>query len=457
MYEERLQPHDIEAEEAVVGSLLIDGESILKVIPLIKPRDFYRERNAFCFEACMALFERREAINQVTVTSQLNLQNRLEAVGGAAYLSHLISIVPTSLHAEHYANIVSRCATMRRLIGAASEIAVIGYEGTADEEAALSHAENLLFSVRTGQSSREFVSLREVLDQFLEDRAAIAEPLDGTSAPIMTGFDSLDDILGGLQPADLLILAARPSVGKSTLAVNMSLNAAKAGSTIGIFSLEMSREQLAMRILASESGVDSRRLRLGLYTEAEERRIINSVGSLSELSLYIDDTPLQGIIEMRSKARRLHLERKLDMLVVDYIQLIEGSSRNGNRVQEISEISRSLKGLARDLNIPVLAVSQLSRAVEMRPSHRPQLSDLRDSGSIEQDADVVMFIYREDIYTTEEEWLQRRPDGQPYPKNIAEVIIAKHRHGPIGTIKLLFRDKLVRFEPAPLDMEFAQP
>ena len=332
MYEERLQPHDIEAEEAVVGSLLIDGESILKVIPLIKPRDFYRERNAFCFEACMALFERREAINQVTVTSQLNLQNRLEAVGGAAYLSHLVSIVPTSLHAEHYANIVGRCATLRRLIGAASEIAVIGYEGTADEEAALSHAENLLFSVRTGQSSREFVSLREVLDQFLEDRAAIAEPLNDTSAPIMTGFDSLDDILGGLQPADLLILAARPSVGKSTLAVNMSLNAAKAGSTIGIFSLEMSREQLAMRILASESGVDSHRLRLGLYTEAEEQRIINSVGALSELSLYIDDTPLQGIIEMRSKARRLHRERKLDMLVVDYMQLIEGSSRNGNRV-----------------------------------------------------------------------------------------------------------------------------
>jgi replicative DNA helicase len=273
----------------------------------------------------------------------------------------------------------------------------------------------------------------------------------------MSGFDSLDDLLGGLQPADLLILAARPSVGKSALAVNMSLNAAKAGSTIGIFSLEMSREQLAMRILASESGVDSHRLRLGLYTEAEELRIINSVGALSELSLFIDDTPVQGIIEMRSKARRLHLERKLDMLVVDYMQLIEGSSRSGNRVQEISEISRSLKGIARDLNIPVLAVSQLSRAVEMRPSHRPQLSDLRESGSIEQDADVVMFIYREDLYTTEEEWLQRRPDGKPYPKNIAEVIIAKHRHGPIGNIKLIFSDKLVRFEPAPLDVEFARP
>lgn len=457
MYEERLQPHDIEAEEAVVGSLLIDGESLLKIVHLIQPKDFYRERNAFCFEACLALFERREAINQVTVTSQLKLQNRLEAVGGGAYLSHLVSTVPTSLHIEHYANLVNRCATMRRLISAASEIAVIGYEGAADQEAALSQAESLLFSVRTGQSSREFVSLRTVLDQFLEDRTASIEPLKDVAGPIMSGFDSLDGILGGLQPADLLVLAARPSVGKSTLAVNLAINATKNGSTVGIFSLEMSREQLAMRILASESEVDSHRLRLGLYTEAEEQRIIDSVGSLSELSLYIDDTPLQGVIEIRSKARRLHLERKLDMLVVDYMQLIEGNGRSGNRVQEISEISRSLKGLARDLNLPVLAVSQLSRAVEMRPSHRPQLSDLRESGSIEQDADVVMFIFREDLYTTEEEWLQRHPDGTPYPQNIAEVIIAKHRHGPIGTIKLLFRNKVVRFEPAPLDLEFARP
>ena len=456
MYQERLQPHDIEAEEAVIGSLLIDGESILKVIHILKPRDFYRERNSFCYEACLALFQRREAINQVTVTHQLNLQNRLEAIGGASYLSHLVSTVPTSLHVEHYARIVSRTATMRRLIEAASEIATIGYDGTADEDGALTRAENVLFGVRTGQSSREFVSLREVLDQFLEDRASIAEPLDRTRAPIMTGFDSLDDLLGGLQPADLVILAARPSVGKSTLAVNMALNAAKGGATVGIFSLEMSREQLAMRVLASESGIDSHRLRLGLYTEAEEQRIITSVGALSELTIYIDDTPVQGIIEMRSKARRLHMERSLEMLVVDYLQLMQGDNKSSNRVQEISEISRSLKGMARDLSIPVLAVSQLSRAVEMRPSHRPQLSDLRESGSIEQDADVVVFIYREDLYTTEEEWLHRYPDGRPYPRNIAELIIAKHRHGPIGTVKLLFRDRLVRFEPAPLEMEFAQ-
>ena len=282
------------------------------------------------------------------------------------------------------------------------------------------------------------------------------------SAVIMSGFSTLDDLLGGLQPSDLIILAARPSVGKSTLAVNVAINAAQNGSSVGIFSLEMSREQLAMRILASEARVDSHRLRLWLHpgldlSAPEEERIIDAVGSLSELSLYIDDTPLQGIVEMRSKARRLHLERNLDMLVVDYMQLIEGGRSFGNRVQEISEISRSLKGLARDLNIPVLTVSQLSRAVEMRPSHRPQLSDLRESGSIEQDADVVMFIFREDLYTTEEEWLNRFPEGPEYPRNVAEIIIAKHRHGPVGSIKLLFQNRHVRFEPAPLDREFATP
>ena len=461
MYEERLQPHDIEAEEAVIGSLLIDGESILKVAGHLTPADFYRDRNSYCYEACLALFERREAINQVTVTNELNLKERLEMVGGAAYLSHLISSVPTSTHLVHYATLVGRTATMRRLIGAASEIASIGYRGTADEEAALSQAENLLFNLRTGRSTREFVPIREVLDQFLEDRTAIAEPLSDTGSVIMSGFSTLDDLLGGLQPSDLIILAARPSVGKSTLAVNIAVNAAKEqGISVGIYSLEMSREQLAMRILASEARVDSHRLRLWLHpgldlSAAEEERIIDAVGSLSELSLYIDDTPLQGLVEMRSKARRLHLERNLDMLVVDYMQLIEGSRRLGNRVQEISEISRSLKGLARDLNIPVLTVSQLSRAVEMRPSHRPQLSDLRESGSIEQDADVVMFIYREDMYTTEEEWLNRFPEGPEYPRNVAEIIVAKHRHGPIGNVKMLFQNRHVRFEPAPMDREFA--
>ena len=448
MYEEKLLPHDIEAEEAVIGSLLIDGESILKVAHFLKTGGFYREKNRFCYEACLALFGRGEAINQVTVAHQLTLLERLDPVGGTAYLSHLVSTVPTPVHIEYYGQIVNRTAMMRNLIDAASKISTIGYDDTDDVEASLSRAEDILFRVRSGQPSRDFVPIREILDQYMQEQAAIAEPSERTGAPIMTGFETLDELLGGLHRSDMVVLAARPSLGKSTLAVNISLNAARTGMVVGIFSLEMSREQLAMRMLAGEAEVDAQRLRLGLYTEAEERRIIDSIGSLSELPIYVDDTPLQGIVEMRSKARRLSMERGLDMLVVDYMQLIQGNNNRGdNRVQEISEITRSIKGLARDLSMPVLAVSQLSRAVEIRTSHRPQLSDLRESGSIEQDADVVMFIYRDDVYYTEDEWASRFPD-RPYPKNIAELIVAKHRHGPVGSVKLLFRDKVVRFETA---------
>ena len=451
MYAEKLLPHDIEAEEAVIGSLLIDGESVLKVAHFLKPADFYREKNRFCYEASLDLLRRGEAINQVTLAHQLALEEHAEQVGGTAYLSHLVASVPTPLHIEHYGRIVSRTSVMRSLVDASAKISAIGYEGTDDVEEALRRAEDILFRVRSGQPARGFVAIREILDQYMEERAAVTEPLGRTTGPIMTGFDALDDLLGGLHRADMVVLAARPSLGKSTLAINMSLNAVRMGAVVGVFSLEMSREQLAMRMLAAEAEVDAQRLRLGLYTEAEERRLIDSIGSLSELPIYVDDTPLQGIIEMRSKARRLYMERGLDMLVVDYVQLIQGGGgRSDNRVQEMSEITRSIKGLARDLGVPVLAVSQLSRAVEQRTSHRPQLSDLRESGSIEQDADVVMFIYRDDVYFTEDEWAARFPD-RPYPKNVAEIIVLKHRHGPIGSLKLLFRDKLVRFEPAPVE------
>ena len=451
MYTEKLLPHDIEAEEAVIGSLLIDGDSVMRVTSFLKASDFYREKNRLCYEACLDLFRRGEAINQVTVSHQLAIQEHLEPLGGTAYLSHLISAVPTPVHIEHYGHIVNRTATMRNLIDAAAKISTLGYDDTEDVSATLSQAEGILFRVRSGQPARDFMPLREILDQYMEERATVAEPLGRTGAPILTGFDSLDELLGGLHRSDMVVLAARPSLGKSTLAINMSLNAAKSGGRVGMFSLEMSREQLVMRMIAGEAGVDAQRLRLGLYTEAQERQVIDSIGSLSELPIYIDDTPLQGIMEMRSKARRLHMELGLDMLVVDYMQLIQGNGRgDGNRVQEISEITRSIKGMARDLNVPVLAVSQLSRAVELRTSHRPQLSDLRESGSIEQDADVVMFIYRDDVYYTEDEWTNRFPD-RPYPKNVAEIIVAKHRNGPVGNLELLFRDNLVRFESLPVE------
>ena len=446
MYAEKLLPHDLEAEEAVVGSLLIDGDSFVRISSLIKPEDFYRERNQLCYAACRSLFERNEAIDQVTLARELSRTNQLESAGGMAYLSHLVSVTPTSAHSEHYAQLVARTSTMRTLIDAASRISVIGYDDTDDVDATLRQAEDILFGVRTGQPQRGFLPLRQIYDQYLEERAAIAAPLLASDTPMLTGYNDLDELLGGMQRSDMVVLGARPAMGKSTLAINVAINAAQDGATVGVFSLEMSREQLALRILAADAQIDSHRLRLGLVTEADEQRITDSIGRLSELPMYIDDTPFQGMVEMRSKARRLSLEHGLDLLIVDYLQLIEGRGKGGdNRVQEVSEISRSLKGMARDLNICVLTCSQLSRGVTNRTSHRPMLSNLRDSGSIEQDADVVMFIHREDMYYTEEEWEQHSP-GRPYPKNIAEIIVAKHRNGPTDDINLYFRDNLLRFD-----------
>ena len=445
VYAEKLLPHDLEAEEAVVGSVLIDSDSFVRIAPVIKPEDFYRDKNQICFAACVSLFQRSEAIDQVTLARELSRTNQLEVVGGMAYLSHLVSITPTSAHSEYYAELVARTSTMRKLIDAASKISAIGYADTEDVEITLRQAEDVLFQVRSGQTERGFIPLRYIYDQYLQERATLAEPLAPGSGPIMAGFNQLDELLGGMQPSDMLILGARPALGKSTLALNISLNAARNDSVVGIFSLEMSREQLALRILSADAEIDAHRLRLGLYTEAEEQRIIDSIGLLSELPVYIDDTPFQGMVEMRSKARRLSLEHGLDLLVVDYLQLIQGRGRGDNRVQEISEVSRSLKGMARDLHVPVVTCSQLSRVVENRPGHRPQLSDLRDSGSIEQDADVVMFIHREDKLYTEEEWEQHSP-GRPYPRNIAEIVVAKHRNGPTGSVNLYFRDNLLRFD-----------
>jgi replicative DNA helicase len=447
LYAERLLPHNLEAEEAVIGSLLIDGECFSRVAPVLQPGDFYRERNQLCFAAAMALFQRDHAIDQLTLAGELARTEKLDEVGGMAYLSHLVSITPTSAHSEEYAGIVSRTATMRKLIDAAAQISALGYNDTDDVEGTLRQAEDALFAVRGAGQARGFIPLRQIYDEYLQGRAGAAEALTDTAGPVISGYTDLDELLGGIQRSDMVILGARPSLGKSTLALNICLNAARNGSSAGIFSLEMSREQLAMRILSSEAEVDSHRLRLDLTTFAEQQRIIDSIGQLSDLPVYIDDTPYQSMVEMRSKARRLSLEHGLDLLVVDYLQLVQGQGRGyaGNRVQEISEISRSLKAMARDLNIALVACSQLSRLVENRPSHRPLLSDLRDSGSIEQDADVVMFIHREDLYTTEEEWEQQRP-GQPYPRNIADIIVAKHRNGPTGSIQLEFRDNLVRFD-----------
>ena len=447
IYAERLLPHNIEAEEALIGSLILDGECIARIAPLLHPDDFYRERNQLCYDAAMALSHRNQAIDQTTLAAELARTEKLELTGGMAYLSHLVSITPTSVHAEDYAEIVSRTATMRKLIAAASKIAELGYSDTDDLEITLRQAEDTVYAVRNTTQQRDFQSFRDIFDRYLQEQASAADLLTVADAPLMTGFSALDELLGGIQRSDLIILAARPSVGKSTLALNMAMHNAKTDQTCAIFSLEMTADQLAMRALASETGIDSHRIRLGLYSSAQEDLIINTIGELSELPIYIDDTPYQGMVEIRGKARQLDLDKGVDLIMVDYLQLVQGRHRGGpaNRVQEITEISRGLKVLAGEMDASVIACSQMSRMVENRPSHRPQLSDLRDSGSIEQDADVVAFIHREDLYTTEEEWAQTHP-GQEYPRNIAEIIVAKNRKGPTGSIRLEFRDHLVRFD-----------
>ena len=447
---EKLPPHDIDAEEAVIGSLLIDGTAIHTVASLIDQQDFYHEQNRWLYEACLSLYQRPEpaAINQITVAQELNRMGKLEACGGAAYLSHLIANCPTSLDIEHYAQIVYRLATSRRLIDAARHIEAIGYEADPDVDASLSKAESVLFRLRHGQGPGDLIHIRQVLDKYFEppptpEGEGYAEPINY----VLSSFTGLDEFLGGFQRSDLIIVAGRPSMGKTSFALSIATNAAtKQGACVALFSLEMAREPLVLRMLSSAANVDSRRVHLGHYTtEDEEKRIMDSIGILSEAQIYIDDSAQLRVVEMRSKARRLHYEHGIDLIIVDYLQLMQGDGRGENRVQEISYISRSLKALAREFNVPVMAVSQLSRAVEWRASHRPQLSDLRESGSIEQDADVVMFIYRDDYYLTRQEWEIQHPD-KDYPEGIADIIIAKHRNGPTGEIKLHFIPRSAKFE-----------
>ncbi|MDA1095713.1 MAG: replicative DNA helicase [Chloroflexi bacterium] len=447
VYTEQLPPHNDEAEEGILGSLLIDNDATPRVSAFLQPTDFFRQKHAWVYEACVSLMARNDPVNQISVADELARRQRLDDTGGLPFLSHLIATVPTSVYAENYAQVVRRLSIMRQLIVAGGRIADIGYRAEADEDEALKQAEDFVYKIRMGQTERDLVPLKVALDRFLEEGVHASTPHQGVS----TGFMDLDRLLGGLQPSDLLVLAARPGVGKSAIALNIARTVAGQRRPDGrrrvaaFFSLEMATEQVVERLLASESGVNSRRLREGNWTDREEALIMRAVGELAELPLYIDDSPMLSVVEMRSKARRLHLEEGLDLVIVDYLQMMEGRrSFGGNRVQEISEISRSLKALARDLTVPMLALSQLSRAVEQRPDHEPQLSDLRESGAIEQDADVVVFLYRADHYFNEEEWERRRP-GEEYPRGIADLIIAKHRNGPLGRLQLVFRESTTTF------------
>jgi replicative DNA helicase len=450
---DKLPPHDIDAEEATIGSLLIDGAVITKIEPMVQPVDFYSERNRWIYDACLGLYHRNDAVNQITVAQELARQDKLENCGGAAFLSHLISVCPTSLDIEHYAKIVYRLSMMRKLIGAADQISSIGYQANPDIDLTLDKSEDILYNLRHGKSPRDFVHIRQILDKYFE---AEPPPEDGDLKPsemphVPSGFMGLDDFLGGFQRSDLIVVAGRPSMGKTSLALNIARNAAvEHNACVAMFSIEMSRESLVERLVASEAMVNSRKIRLNNETPEEEKRIMDSIGILSEAPIYIDDSPQIRVIEMRSKAKRLNFERPLNMIIIDHLGLIQGDTRVDNRVQEISFITRSLKVLAREMNVPVLIVSQLSRASEWRASHKPQLSDLRDSGSIEQDADVVLFIYRDEYYYDEENWAKEHPNEE-YPAGLADVIIAKHRNGPTGEIKLRFQHTLAKFENMAID------
>ena len=455
---EKLPPHDVDAEEAVIGSLLIDGPAMYKIATFLEDSHFYYDQNQWLYKACLSLYQRNDAINQITVAQELARQGKLETCGGAAQLSHLISICPTSLDIEHYAQIVYRLSVMRQLIVAGDRIVAIGYESGPEVDASLNQAENVLFKLRHGQSPSDFAHIRQVLDKYFEPAPAPEEEYTQEPIPyVLSQFTGLDEFLGGFQRSDLIIVAGRPSMGKSSLALGVARNAAvEQGACVALFSMEMARDSIVMRLLANESGVNSRRVRFGLHGEDEERRIMDAIGVLSETSIYLDDSPQLRVAEIRSKARRLNFEHPIDLIIIDYLQLIQEEGRREGRVQELGYITRSLKALARELNVPVITVSQLSRAVEWRASHVPQLSDLRESGSIEQDADIVLFIYRDEYYYTEEEWQVQHPDRE-YPRESADVIIAKHRNGPTGQIKLRFTHSLAKFENFSSEMGVQEP
>lgn len=436
-------PRDTTAELAVIGGILIDPDSYKEVEQLLKASDFFSSNHQAIYAAVEALSARNAAINLITVSRELDDNEKLKAIGGVSELQRIAAETPTSVMIKSYAEIVQRTSIQRKIIGAASIIAQIGYN-TTDPQLAMTEIEQLFVEIRANRVARDFYHIGEVLTTFTE-KSLEEQPENETSDYIPSGFIDLDVVLGGFHRSDLIILAARPGMGKSSFAMNVAHNAAlHFGARVGLFELEMSKEQLAQRLVAAESRVDSVRLKIDQLSEAEGEHVKHTVQRLANLEIYIDDNGTTTIDQIRAKARRLHAERKLDLIVIDYLQLINGAGE-GNRVMEVSAISRALKGLARELNVPILALSQLSRAVETRAPHVPILSDLRESGSIEQDADVVMFIYREDQYFTSEEFEKRHPNV-PYPRNVADLIIAKHRNGPTGTAKLVFMEGLTKFE-----------
>ncbi|MFA6254607.1 MAG: replicative DNA helicase [Patescibacteria group bacterium] len=440
---DKIPPQNVEMEQSLLGALLIDKDAIVKIADIITGDDFYKDTHRFIFETMKELYERREPIDLLSLGSRLEEKGQLETIGGRSYLTTLANTVPTSSHVVHYAQTVQSKATLRRLLKASAEITELGYRETEDINQLLDEAEQKLFGVSQKYLKRTFIPITDVLTETF-DRIDELHRDSGKLRGVPTYFTDLDNVLAGLQKSDLIILAARPSVGKTTLALDIARNVAiRAKEPVGIFSLEMSKEQLVDRLLCAEAGVDLWKMRTGKLSDQGENddfsRINHAMGVLSEAKIYIDDSANANVMEIRTKARRLQAEHGLGLIIIDYLQLMEGRSNKENRVQEVSDISRNLKAIARELNIPVLALSQLSRGVESRDTHIPRLADLRESGSIEQDADVVLFIYREAVYYR---------DLPPDKAHLADIIIAKHRNGPTGKIKLFFDEHNVTFKNA---------
>ena len=431
----KVPPQNLDAEMSLLGAILIDEETLADISDKLRPNDFYDKRHVLVFDAMMRLYERHRPVDLLTLSDELTKKAELELVGGSAYLTELTNYVPTAAHAASYAEIIAQKAVRRRLIKASADIAELGYDEDQEISELLSAAESELFSVSDTNTKQDLVSLETILTESF-DRMEELHRGGGKLRGIPTGWRDLDNMTAGLQQSDLIILAARPAMGKTTLVTNLAYNVAtKAKKSVLFFSLEMSKEQLVDRMLADASGVDAWNIRTGNLSDDDFEKLSHAMGEMAEAPIFIDDTPGVTVLEMRTKARREAHNNPLGLIIIDYLQLMQGSGRSdGNRVQEVSEISRGLKLIARELNVPVIALSQLSRTVETRSPQIPQLSDLRESGSIEQDADIVAFIYREAYYNPE-------TDRQ----NITDLIIAKHRNGPVGKVELYFHPERLRF------------
>ncbi len=443
MIEERVPPQNIEAEQAVLGAMLIDKEAIAKATEVLSADDFYREAHRVIFSAMLELYNKNEAVDMVTVTEILKRDNKLEDIGGIAYITSLANVVLTAANVKYHAEIVAEKSVLRQLVRVSTEIAAMGYEANDDVGTLLDTAESRILEISNRKKKADFTPINDILMDSVQSIESLLQNKGGLTG-IPAGFADLDKLTSGLHPSDFIILAARPSMGKTALALNIVQNVAlRAHKVIGgeprsvaFFSLEMSKEQLVNRMLCAEAGIDSQRLRVGEMHDEDWTHLWDACDTMSRAKIYIDDTAGITAMEMRSRARRLKAEHGLDLIVVDYLQLMQGSGKrnnSGDRQQEVSEISRSLKALARELDVPVLALSQLSRSVESRQVKRPMLSDLRESGSLEQDADIVAFLYREDYYNPETE------------NKHTELIIAKHRNGPVDTVNLFFQKQFTKF------------